>query len=91
MLGNQIQLTYELPMSEVVMDFFDRLKSISRGYASLEYNFERFEAAKLVRLDVLINGDKVDALAVIISPGTGPYLSNARLNRSRPVMLSPSW
>ena len=65
-LGNQIQLTYELPMSEVVMDFFDRLKSISRGYASLEYNFERFEPAKLVRLDVLINGDKVDALAVII-------------------------
>ncbi|WP_311953825.1 translation elongation factor 4 [Halomonas garicola] len=65
-LGNQIQLTYELPMSEVVMDFFDRLKSLSKGYASLEYNFERFEAAKLVRLDVLINGDKVDALAVII-------------------------
>ncbi|XKH61315.1 translation elongation factor 4 [Halomonas sediminis] len=65
-LGNQIQLVYELPMSEVVMDFFDRLKSISKGYASLEYNFERFEAAKLVRLDVLINGDKVDALAVII-------------------------
>ncbi|MDY7116623.1 translation elongation factor 4 [Halomonas sp. SSL-5] len=65
-LGSQIQLTYELPMSEVVMDFFDRLKSISKGYASLEYNFERFEAAKLVRLDVLINGDKVDALAVII-------------------------
>ncbi len=65
-LGNQIQLAYELPMSEVVMDFFDRLKSISRGYASLEYNFERFEAAKLVRLDVLINGEKVDALAVII-------------------------
>ncbi|HAA46292.1 MAG: GTP-binding protein LepA [Halomonas sp. 54_146] len=65
-LGNQIQLAYELPMSEVVMDFFDRLKSISKGYASLEYNFERFEVAKLVRLDVLINGDKVDALAVII-------------------------
>lgn len=65
-LGNQVQLTYELPMSEVVMDFFDRLKSISKGYASLEYNFERFETAKLVRLDVMINGDKVDALAVII-------------------------
>ncbi|GAA3894335.1 translation elongation factor 4 [Halomonas cibimaris] len=65
-LGNQIQLTYELPMSEVVMDFFDRLKSLSKGYASLEYNFERFQAAKLVRLDVLINGDKVDALAIII-------------------------
>jgi GTP-binding protein LepA len=65
-LGSQIQLTYELPMSEVVMDFFDRLKSISKGYASLDYNFERFEAARLVRLDVLINGDRVDALAVII-------------------------
>src|SRR5690554_5685760 len=65
-LGSQIQLTYELPMAEVVMDFFDRLKSISRGYASLDYGFERFQAAKLVRLDVLINGDKVDALAVII-------------------------
>ncbi|WP_025732970.1 translation elongation factor 4 [Carnimonas nigrificans] len=65
-LGNQMQLTYELPMSEVVMDFFDRLKSITKGYASLDYSFERFEAAKLVRLDVLINGDRVDALAVII-------------------------
>ncbi|GED22983.1 translation elongation factor 4 [Halomonas halmophila] len=65
-LGNQIQLTYELPMSEVVMDFFDRLKSLSKGYASLEYNFERFEPANLARLDILINGDRVDALAVII-------------------------
>ncbi|HSH47929.1 MAG TPA: translation elongation factor 4 [Halomonas sp.] len=65
-LGSQIQLTYELPMSEVVMDFFDRLKSISRGYASLDYSFERFQAAKLVRLDVLINAERVDALAVII-------------------------
>lgn len=65
-LGNQIQLIYELPMSEVVMDFFDRLKSISKGYASLDYSFERFQAATLVRLDVLINGDKVDALAAII-------------------------
>ncbi|WP_168014185.1 translation elongation factor 4 [Halomonas salinarum] len=65
-LGSQIQLTYELPMSEVVMDFFDRLKSITKGYASLDYSFERFEAAKLARLDVLINGDRVDALAIII-------------------------
>lgn len=65
-LGSQIQLIYELPMAEVVMDFFDRLKSISKGYASLDYSFDRFEAAKLVRLDVLINGDRVDALASII-------------------------
>jgi len=65
-LGNQMQLVYELPMAEVVMDFFDRLKSISKGYASLDYSFERFEAAKLVRLDILINGERVDALALII-------------------------
>lgn len=64
--GNQVAVTYHLPMAEVVMDFFDRLKSTSRGYASLEYNFIRFEAANMVRLDILINGDRVDALAMII-------------------------
>ncbi|MCC5857423.1 MAG: elongation factor 4 [Ectothiorhodospiraceae bacterium] len=65
-VGNQISLVYELPMSEVVLDFFDRLKSASRGFASFDYEFKRFQDANLVRLDVLINGDKVDALAVII-------------------------
>ncbi|MEQ8956266.1 MAG: translation elongation factor 4, partial [Gammaproteobacteria bacterium] len=64
--GNQVQLTYELPMSEVVMDFFDRLKSVSRGFASLDYSFVRFDKAPLVKLDMLINGDRVDALALII-------------------------
>ena len=64
--GSQVQLTYEIPMSEVVMDFFDRLKSVSRGFASLDYNFVRFEKAPLVKIDLLINGDRVDALALII-------------------------
>jgi GTP-binding protein LepA len=57
---------WEMPMNEVVMDFFDRLKSVSRGFASLDYSFVRFENAKLVKLDMLINGDKVDALASIV-------------------------
>ncbi|MBB3045999.1 GTP-binding protein LepA [Litorivivens lipolytica] len=65
-LGQQVSLTYEIPMSEVVLDLFDRLKSVSKGFASLDYSFERFQAANLVKLDVLINGERVDALAMIV-------------------------
>ena len=65
-LGRQVSMSYELPLSEVVLDFFDRLKSVSRGYASFDYEFKRFQAASLVKVDILINGDKVDALASIV-------------------------
>jgi GTP-binding protein LepA len=65
-LSNQVALTYEIPMNEVVLDFFDRLKSVSRGYASLDYGFDHFQAADLIKLDVLINNDRVDSLATIV-------------------------
>lgn len=65
-IGNQVQMVYELPMNEVVLDFFDRLKSTSRGYASMDYEFKRFQADDLVKMDILINGEPVDALAIIV-------------------------
>ncbi len=85
-LGNQVSLEYELPLNEVVLDFFDRLKSVSRGYASLDYHFLRFQAADLVKLDILINGDKVDALSVIVHRSVAQYRGRELADKMREII-----
>ncbi len=85
-LGSQVQLEFELPLSEVVLDFFDRLKSCSRGFASFDYEFDRFEAAKLVRLDVLINKERVDALSIIVHRDTAYPRGRELVERMRELI-----
>ena len=85
-IGNQVSLVYELPMNEVVLDFFDRLKSVSRGFASLDYHFVRFEPASLVKLDILINGEMVDALAVILHKDSAFYRGREITDRMKELI-----
>ena len=85
-MGRQVQLIFDIPMGEVVMDFFDRLKSVSRGFASLDYNFERYQVDKLVKVDVLINGEKVDALAMIVHETQSRYRGNALVGKMKELI-----
>ena len=85
-LGRQVMLTYELPMSEVVLDFFDRMKSVSRGYASMDYEFLEFREADVVRVDVLINGERVGPLSVIVHKSNAPYRGRELIKAMREVI-----
>ena len=84
--GRQVQLVYEMPMAEVVMDFFDKLKSVSRGYASLDYEFKEFRAADVIKLDILINGEKVDALSMIVHRANSVYRGRELASKMRELI-----
>jgi GTP-binding protein LepA len=84
--GKQVQLTYEIPMAEIVLDFFDRLKSISRGYASMDYEFKEYRAADVVKVDMLINTEKVDALAIIVHRSNSQYRGRAVAAKMRELI-----
>ena len=85
-MGKQVQMIFDIPMGEVVMDFFDRLKSVSRGFASLDYEFERYSTDKLVKVDVLINGERVDALAMICHQDQSRHRGNALVEKMKELI-----
>ncbi|MEN9966464.1 MAG: GTP-binding protein, partial [Pseudomonadota bacterium] len=85
-LGRQVMLTYEMPLNEVVLDFFDRLKSISKGYASMDYEFLEFRAADLVKLDIMVNGERVDALSLIVHRSNSIYRGREVASKMRELI-----